>query len=524
MEVNNDNELKDDFSNLSDDEINKIYGDVLDHMLLPPHIKSQLMDTETQEKKLQTVKLNKNLLINVDNNWGESQNILIKKLLNTSNPIIDDLILLNTMLRSANKPFMNSFIENNGVDILVKSSDDRLNATTMTFIDATLLYEILCCIKNSMNNEIGMNSFIIHPDAIIHITLSLRFEWKVLTLQILEILAVCCYYSEEAALKVCQGFRLYAKARREYPFACLTQAIIVEDIEVKAAVIQLVNNMVSGIQSTKSRILLRAELSSQSFKEKYEEVSSLIENDSKILLDSSNASSFTEIKSFFGTAIKYKVPTKEDIQISQCGGVLMVAKSLGVRTMWGGKLTKKRWYEIYNDDFIWCIGHDRVEIDGKIVIKGSVPISSIKHIRNFTSNHSISSFCQYSLEIETNERLFELGCDSLEERDKWLKELQSSVDIINMRNSSVKLQVQELTASSILNHIEMFKYQGVEFTSSDLQDRKNIITEEGLDTIDAVQVINNCITLESFISLINFIFYQLLDCLIYKLRNCSIWL
>lgn len=515
MEVIDDNN---DFLDLSDDEINKIYSEVLDHMLLPSHIKSQLIDSESNEKKLITIKLNKKL-INVEINWGTTQNILMEKIVNTSNPNLDDLILLNTMLRSANKPFMNSFIENNGVNILIKSVDDRLNATSMTFIDATLLFEILACIKNSMNNEIGMNAFIIHPDAIIHITLSLRFEWKVLTLQILEILAVCCYYSEEAALKVCEGFRLYSKIRKEYPFSCLTHAIIVEDIEVKAAVIQLVNNMVSGIQSTKSRILLRAELSSQSFREKYEEQFSLIEFDANLLLNSSDTNSFAQMKSFFGTSIKYKVPTKEDIQISQCGGVLMAAKKiatgLGVRTIWGGKLTKKRWYEIYNDDFIWCTGHFREVIEGKLVIKGSIPIGSIKNIRNFTTNQSIISSCQYSLEIESNERIFALGCDTVEERDRWLKELQSSIDNMIMRNSSVKLQVQELTPSSILNHIEMFKYQGVEFISSDLQDRKNIITEEGLNTIDAVQVINNYNNIIIFISLIIFIFYQLLDCFIY---------
>lgn len=59
------------------------------------------------------------------------------------------------------------------------------------------------------------------------------------TLQVLEILTVCCYYSDIAAAMVVGGMRLLARAQNEAPFACLARALVEQDIEVKSAVMQV---------------------------------------------------------------------------------------------------------------------------------------------------------------------------------------------------------------------------------------------------------------------------------------------
>ena len=55
----------------------------------------------------------------------------------------------------------------------------------------------------------------------------------------LEILSVCCYYSDSTASLVVGGMRLLARSQNEAPFACLSRALVQQDIEVKAAVMQV---------------------------------------------------------------------------------------------------------------------------------------------------------------------------------------------------------------------------------------------------------------------------------------------
>ena len=92
-----------------------------------------------------------------------------------------------------------------------------------------------------------------------------QFRW----LQVLEILSVCCF-SEASTAQVLHGMRVLARSNFEAPFACLSNALQEQDVEVKTAVMTFVNSLVIGA-SLDDHILLRSELSSQLLPERYEE-------------------------------------------------------------------------------------------------------------------------------------------------------------------------------------------------------------------------------------------------------------
>ena len=96
---------------------------------------------------------------------------------------------------------------------------------------------------------------------------------------------MCCYYSEKAAKQVIDGMRLLARAKREPPFACLSIALMQQDIEVKAAVLQFVNSMAIGVGDFNTHSLLRADLNTQLFGQRLEETIRSVENEMKILND-----------------------------------------------------------------------------------------------------------------------------------------------------------------------------------------------------------------------------------------------
>ena len=93
---------------------------------------------------------------------------------------------------------------------------------------------------------------------------------------------MCCYYSEKAAKQVIDGMRMLARANREPPFACLSMALMKQDIEVKAAVMQFVNSMAIGVGDFNTHSLLRADLNTQLFGQRLDETIRSVDNEMKI--------------------------------------------------------------------------------------------------------------------------------------------------------------------------------------------------------------------------------------------------
>lgn len=256
-----------------EDEIDEQYGFVLDSLLFPPHVKEQLMATQTQEKKLMIIDMHRHLLANKKGNlWGDQQNSLLNLIRNSKRPDIQVLITLRSSLATANKDFLTGFLEADGIYVLMKCIDERIAKLPMTDLDAAILYEIIGCCKCIMNNNTGMEAILVTPGAIEHIAKSLFFEWKPIALLVLEILSVCCYYTEDCSTSVRDGMKLLAKVRNEAPFQCLCQALLTEDVEVKSAVAIFVNSMLMGMHNLKDRNYFRAELTTQLYTETYEEV------------------------------------------------------------------------------------------------------------------------------------------------------------------------------------------------------------------------------------------------------------
>lgn len=100
----------------------------------------------------------------------------------------------------------------------------------------------------------------------------------------LEILSVCCYYSDTSASMVVGGMRLLARNQNEAPFACLSQALVQQDIEVKAAVMQFVNSMLMGVSDVNAHALLRSDLDNVLLGESYDKAVIQVDLETGLLL------------------------------------------------------------------------------------------------------------------------------------------------------------------------------------------------------------------------------------------------
>jgi hypothetical protein len=106
-----------------------------------------------------------------------------------------------------------------------------------------MVYEVMCCFKVVLNNTIGMNGFVSTPGAVQAVAWCLSFERKSLSLLVLEILSVLCYFSETSASLVASGMRQLARKDDEVMFYDINRALLQQDVEVKAAIMQFINRL-----------------------------------------------------------------------------------------------------------------------------------------------------------------------------------------------------------------------------------------------------------------------------------------
>lgn len=147
--------------------------------------------------------------------------------------------------------------------------------------------------------------------------------------------------------------------------------------------------------------------------------------------------------------------------------------------LWGGKKTKRRWYEVDSESFRWCGGHDK-----DVEYKGVVPIANIIEIRNHSTDANLTGTNPHAFEFETSERVFALACESPEEKELWVTALQVSRDASIMAKGTYKSQNRELTFKDLVKFAAMFKKQGMVYMSIAIEARRHALAASNLDTND----------------------------------------
>jgi hypothetical protein len=136
---------------------------------------------------------------------------------------------------------------------------------------ARAVFQIMKCMRMLIQIH-GVSYVISSRGAIQAFVMSLDFTYKPLVIEVLEILSVILYTREEDAIwEVKIAFKQLAKLRNEKPFACFTKAMLIEDIPVKIAVLDFINNFFDGQEDIAGRIEDRVHLESAGFTSACEE-------------------------------------------------------------------------------------------------------------------------------------------------------------------------------------------------------------------------------------------------------------
>ena len=325
-----------------------------------------------------------------------------------------------------------------------------------------------------------------------------------------------------------EGVRQHAIQNKEATFSSLSTALLRQDIEMKAAVMQFVNNMIMGVADLTARSAVRNDLNCQLFGQNYDAALRNVESElitlkeveahlnephmklkrkSMITIHGSKAynekkveslmskSSLVGVVSDRGSIVGTNIEVRSNGNVMKVNplqgtmaGLLIAAKNTEkieakIIDVFGGKKTKRRWFELDADNFKWCAGHDK-----ESEYKGSVPIGSIIDIRPHTNDHSVMESSSHAFEIETNERSYAFGCESAKERDSWVTALETGRDRHMINKGSYLLQLKELTFPEVEHFAEMFRKQGQVYHSISVEDKKQLVASNGLDLSNVHEV------------------------------------
>jgi hypothetical protein len=210
---------------LPEDELNAKYALALADLLLPAHRVQELIQSQTREKKIQVIEMSKTHESAGTAVDETKERKLIEGLRQSSAPgkefNIDVLLDLKTILSTAGKAVMNSFLDRGLLDAIAYCMHTRLARVPMRDNEAIQLFECLQCLKVVMNNALGMDAVIRNTDIFRLICNCLRFTLRPLALEVLEILSVSCHFSEVAASRVAEGLRELSVSLNEPHFMCL---------------------------------------------------------------------------------------------------------------------------------------------------------------------------------------------------------------------------------------------------------------------------------------------------------------
>ena len=340
-------------------------------------------------------------------------------------PEMTDVLNMKSRISTANKAFMEAWIAADGMVILVKAIEERCKPVPMGEVDIALLYEMICSMKIVINTGITMEKFLATEGAIRSVSSSLLLAGcKPLAMQVLELLAVLCDYSSTACADVVYYLRKSGLHRKERPFSMLTAAIVDDDVEVKAAVLQFINSMLGGTVTLEDRMLIRNDLQALGFTQIVGTAIQNLDSDlESILLGTCEGDSEPTIRPSLpskatGAGIGSDAPFIDPSK-GIMSGYLIASKHQGgmLRAMGAGKATKRRWFRLDMDHLSWWHPED---LQTKATPAGSVEIKDVLEIHSYGHVEDLYKLTPHLFEVVTAARTHAFGVENEEAKREYI--------------------------------------------------------------------------------------------------------
>lgn len=412
----------------------------------------------------------------------------------------DSLRLLTCKYRilNSNEAWMRSFCASGGISVLVETMDNRLEKDPMSEVDAAGLLQLLLCMRHIMKTD-GLHVAVDTRGAVDVFVMSLKFEYKPLALEALELLSVVASFGGDLAVwQVVHGLNHLARMRNEKPFEVLVDAMTTGDAEVQAAVLELVNAIMMHENDIARRIDLRCQLQALGFEQIYNGIMAGFNRSAH----STEAPRFDRLQSIQdvasrrssllqqGTNKPKKMRLRAGITVTEkdiCegiaeDGVSRVHPEIGV--MCGFALeakkskegVKRRWYVLKDCVFSWWTPEDKDIAPPN----GSQSMSSVVEILDYSTAANVQALMQHSFLIACADgKKYQLGVSDDVTKQKWVVALTAAQIEATMQRTAYRIDAPELTQQAIHKAQQSFEKNITVYELVAAEDKQAVLCSRG---------------------------------------------
>eukprot|EP00602_Paraphysomonas_sp_CaronLab_P003309 CAMPEP_0185020924 /NCGR_PEP_ID=MMETSP1103-20130426/3574_1 /TAXON_ID=36769 /ORGANISM="Paraphysomonas bandaiensis, Strain Caron Lab Isolate" /LENGTH=1483 /DNA_ID=CAMNT_0027552127 /DNA_START=20 /DNA_END=4471 /DNA_ORIENTATION=+ len=403
---------------------------------------------------------------------------------------IDSIRLLTCKYRieHSNEDWLSNFCTSGGISVLVENMDNRLEKEPLEETDAAALHQLLLCLIHIMK-EGGIKTAIDTRGAIDAFVMSLRFEYKPLAMEVLNLLSVVCSFGEsEAVWQTVMGFRHLARKRNELPYAILANALTTEDAEVQAAIIGLMNAIINHDTDLEQRISTRNDLLAVNIHDVLSGVLSSFREysgDAQGKAFGRRISTAEQKQHEIPKTIKFQAGMKISYNDITRGiaedGITEIYPGHGVMAgyCWEAKKSKDgvkhRWYQLVDGVFSWYHVEDR-EKDINCAPNGSQPMSRVVEILSYSTAENIQALFTHCFVISCSDGTkYNLGVADKITKEKWVVALNASMQAAGKARTAYKLENKETSREDIISAQAEFKKQLDIFKRIETEDKEMIV-------------------------------------------------
>ena len=250
----------------TDEEIEKMYCELLEELALPAAAREQMIKTQDIEKKWAMIEAQSTLLAAKRARGKRSTTtpeFWFRKVHDPSSgqELMDDIRQLKIVINSSHKEWLLKFIELGGISSLSSLLKDNVG-NGIDSLDNNIFklqHEFIGCFRGIMNNGFGMAKAIEDDDAMDAIVLCLNFSDLELSEKVIELVSVSCWYSIEGYDRVTAAMERYQKFHQDpKPFFTMINSLEkIESLDFKMKVLQFINTIVNKSPDLVDRCVLR---------------------------------------------------------------------------------------------------------------------------------------------------------------------------------------------------------------------------------------------------------------------------
>jgi hypothetical protein len=241
----------------NEERINEMFAEVLEALAIPEAKHHDMME-QSSDIKWKLIERHSSLIQEDDVSDASVWADLLKAEKGFVSLI--DARQIKTVIKTSPKNWLINFLSDGGFVALIDMIGRLGKLPDISGYEASVLSELLGCLKGLMNNQLGLDGVLGIEAALNKIASCLQLCIEEIYLQVLELLSVCCFASEEQGLTGTLGAMEAYRVENREPARFISMVECLENStsgDLMLSILTFINTMIAAAPELETRVFLR---------------------------------------------------------------------------------------------------------------------------------------------------------------------------------------------------------------------------------------------------------------------------